>query len=142
MSRVDGDLVVGRIAVLDPEPAGSAAISGLVALVRPSDLLRLRWGVRLLSIGVPVDVCTLATGVRATGRRIARRVRLGSEEATAERRALADALGASSDGMLPSLAAVGASRTRPMVEAAPRPVRRAPGSPDVTRIPVPGFPRW
>lgn len=115
-----------RIAVLDPEPAGSAAISGLVALVRPSDLLRLRWGVRLLSIGVPVDVCTLATGVRATGRRIARRVRLGSEEAIAERQALADALGTSSDGMLPSLAAVGASRTRPMVEAARPRTRRAP----------------
>jgi len=116
-----------RIAVLDPEPDGSAAISGLAALVRPADLARLRWGVRLLSIGVPVDVCTLATGVRATGRRIARRVRLGSVEALAERDAAGEAIRASVDGLFPSLAAVSASRTRPVVEAAaPREARRAP----------------
>lgn len=99
------------LVVVEPETAGSAAIAALASQLMPTDLAKLRWGLRLLSTSGPVDVCTLAPSARIDGRRMATRLRL-------DERGLA--AGASPEEPL-SLARVAAERS---IEAAPPRGRR------------------
>ena len=57
----------GGIGLLDTSDA--AGILAMISLLNPSDRLELRWGVGVLSISAPVDVCTFAPSTSMTGAR-------------------------------------------------------------------------
>jgi len=89
--------------LLEPESEGSAALAALAASLTPSDLPLLRWGVRLLSTGVPVDVATIAPAGRiASGRPVLRHA-MGSGDLGAATRAIEESRGSD---RLPSLLTV------------------------------------
>lgn len=68
------------IVILEPESEGSMALAAMAASMHPSDLAVLRWGVRLLSTGIPVDVATLSSSGRAASDRPVLRHRMGSDD--------------------------------------------------------------
>lgn len=89
--------------LLEPESEGSAALAALAASLTPGDLPSLRWGVRLLSTGVPVDVATIAPAGRiASGRPVLRHA-MGSGDLGAAARAIEESRGSD---RLPSLLTV------------------------------------
>jgi hypothetical protein len=99
--------------LLEPEPEGSTALAALAASLTPTDLSSLRWGVRLLSTGVPVDVATLSPSGRiASGRSVVRH-RMGSSDHGIASEALAETRGSD---RLPSLGSVA---RRAVVESSP-----------------------
>lgn len=51
----------------------SAAVLALAAALDPSDRARLRWGIGLLSLSAPVDLCSIAPGTSLHGARAALR---------------------------------------------------------------------
>ena len=55
------------VGLLDTSDA--AGILGMISLLNPSDRLELRWGVGVLSISAPVDVCTFAPSTSMNGAR-------------------------------------------------------------------------
>ncbi len=61
----------GAVGVV-PEPE-SATVLALAAALDPSDRARLRWGLGLLSLSAPVDLCSIAPGTSLHGARAALR---------------------------------------------------------------------
>jgi hypothetical protein len=57
----------GSVGLLDEDDQGW--LLALVALLEPSDQRRCRWGVGLLSVSAPVDICTLSPGAGTVGAR-------------------------------------------------------------------------
>jgi len=91
------------LVVLEPEPEGSAALAAMAASLTPVDLASLRWGVRLLSTGAPVDVATISPAGRVSSGRMVVRHRMG----TPDLGLAAEAIEATRDAeRLPSLAMV------------------------------------
>ena len=68
------------LVVLEPEPEGSAALAAMAASLTPVDLASLRWGVRLLSTGAPVDVATISPAGRVSSGRMVVRHRMGTPD--------------------------------------------------------------
>jgi len=62
-----GALRAGAIGVVSESE--SDAVLRLVASLDPADLLRCRWGIGLLSISTPADICSVASGVSMHGAR-------------------------------------------------------------------------
>ncbi|MFN9077566.1 MAG: hypothetical protein ACK5WX_09110, partial [bacterium] len=62
-----GALRAGAIGVVSESE--SDAVLLLVASLDPADLLRCRWGIGLLSISTPADICSVASGVSMHGAR-------------------------------------------------------------------------
>jgi hypothetical protein len=126
-TRTQADLVV-----LPDEPPVRELILSFPRTLSTADRLRFRWGVRLLGVGVPVDVCTVVHGgvTHSSRRRVHRRPAQADQKSLAAMPAAVALVGKAGpfpplDRLRPAMQKVAPQRMRVQtIASATQPVRR------------------
>lgn len=106
----------GSVGLLDDQE--QEALLALIALLEPSDQRRCRWGVGLLSVSAPVDICTLSPGAGTVGARPVLRAAPGGASLLPEHDYLQWFV--EQNGTLPRSDALVATKVERVSDAAPR----------------------